>query len=180
MSCCGEPKRPNGSTNQPPSQNGHLISQQPSPHPGAFHEKQASFQQPSIPSPAPTHPYGQQSFIDPNAQFQSTSPSNWSHHSPSPPPPVNQFGVFGSPAASSHVNMSYSTTQPLIQPSPVHNGSYRGDSTSPNWPITSTVTSISPINDRQLQGFSPPSDEGKMSISIDFGVSHDVFFSIVS
>lgn len=150
MSCCGTPKGVKDLTNHAPLQNGQMVNQQPSPHPGLYQEKQ--FQPPSIPSPVPTHPY------DPRGFSQSQ------HGSPSPPPP-SQFG--GMPA---NFQSPYSTMQsPLLQPTPAHS---RGDSASPGrMSMMSPMTSSTPINGGQPSTFHAPSDEGKMSISIDFGES---------
>src|ERR1700735_1379153 len=129
-SCCGEPATEESKQATP--YNRQPIDQQPSPHPGAqFHDKRPSFQQPALTSPTPTHPYSQNSYTGQNG-YQQPLPSNWSHHSPSPPP-VNQFGAYGSSTITGSSN-SYSQTQhqPLLQPTPVHNAALRGDTSSPH------------------------------------------------
>lgn len=173
MSCCGEPNKPKDEANRVAPFNGQTVNQQPGPHPGVqYHEKQASFQQPTIPSPTPTHPYGQQSFNGHNGHQQ--TPSNWSQHSPSPPP-MNQFGAYGAPGLPAPTPSSfngsstaYSQHQSLLQPSPVHNASFRGNTSSPHTSMTSPPPMTATPMPRQ--DFRPPSDEGKMSVSIDFGV----------
>ena len=162
MSCCGEANVPN-QTNQATTQNRQLINQQPGPHPGAqFHEKQHSFQQPTVTSPTPTHPYGQNTYAFQNGY----QPQQWQHNSPSPPP-INQFGAYGSPTSPGSPNgSSQMQLQPLLQPSPVHNASLRGDVSSLHARTLSPPLISIP---QPRQEFKSPSDEGKMSVAIDFG-----------
>lgn len=166
MSCCGEPNKPKDEANRVSPYNNGTVTQQPGPHPGAqFHEKQPSFQQPNIPSPIPSHPYGQNTMNTLNSHQH--TPSNWSTHSPSPPP-TNQFGAYGTPGLNNTFNGSvngFPQHQPLLSPSPTHNASHRSDTTSPHMSMSSPPMTTSSAR----QDFRPPSDEGKMSVSIDFG-----------
>jgi hypothetical protein len=161
MGCCGEPNHLKGATNRVTSNNGQPVTQQPGPHPGAqIQEKQTSFQQPTIPAPTPTHPYGQNSYgqnghYQSQPQAQAQPPATWSHHSSSPPP-VNQFGAHGT------FNNSAVLQQPLLQPNPVHNASYRA--TSPPIQAGSPLNTTAPRPDFR-------SNEGRMSVSIDFGTT---------
>jgi len=161
MGCCGEPNHVKGATNRVTSNNGQPVTQQPGPHPGAqLQEKQTSFQQPTIPAPTPTHPYGQNSYgqnghYQSQPQAQAQPPATWSHHSSSPPP-VNQFGAHGT------FNNSAVLQQPLLQPNPVHNASYRA--TSPPIQTGSPLNTTAPRQDFR-------SNEGRMSVSIDFGTT---------
>jgi hypothetical protein len=163
MSCCGQSNGPQDPSN-PATPYRQPIDQQPSPHPGAqIHNKSHSFQQPNLTAPTPMHSYNQNSYAGQNGH-QAQQPSNWSQHSPSPPP-VNQFGVYGLPAIAAASN-SYPQAQYQPQLNLIHNPSLRGGTSSPPTSMTSPLmTSIS----APRQDFRPPSDEGKVSVAIDFG-----------
>lgn len=165
MGCCGEPNVPADESNRAAPHNRQLIDQQPGLHPGAqFYEKQPTFQQPVLTAPTPTHPQVQNTYTGQNG-YQPQQPSNWSQHSPSPPP-VNQFGTF-SPALTAVPGSSSNYSQtPFLQPSPVHNPSPGGDTSSPNTSISSPLINL--VSSAR-QDFRAPSDEGKMSVAIDFG-----------
>src|SRR6267154_402809 len=157
MSCCGEPNSRNVASNQPTPYHRQPIDQQPGPHPGAqFHEKQSTFQQPTLTSPSPVHSYNQNSYVGQNG-FQPQPSGGWQQHSPSPPP-VNQFGGYPSPVAqSAATNYSQIPHQSLLQLNSVHTGSIRGDTSTLR---TSTGPPISSVASPR-QDFRPPSDEGK-------------------
>lgn len=189
MSCCGEPVNKNKEdTNRVVPFNIQSINQQPSPHPGAQFQEKAAFQHPGILSPPPTHQYngntyGQNNVAQPQVLTAWAQPGQ-----PTPsPPPVNQFNSFVPPTspllppstptnnASNTYNGSANGYAPLTHPSPVQSFPYRADTTSPAASIAvppMTATSSQP-------------DEGKMSVSIDFGkclykISHFTHkFSIV-
>ncbi|KAF8970592.1 hypothetical protein BDZ97DRAFT_1790034 [Flammula alnicola] len=166
MSCCGEPKE-NGLTNNVKPQAMGPIVNQPTLQPGL--EKPQYFQQPSIspPPPAFANTFSANGF----QQTPQQQPGAWSQ-SPSPPP-VNDFGALqnaGTPPPPSTFNGSttyngstFSVTngfssmnQPLMRPSSAH---------SPHM-------SISTPPPGQMNQHNPAvQEEGKMSISIDFGTT---------
>jgi hypothetical protein len=172
MSCCGEPannsKEP---SNRPTQHNPQSVTRQPGPHPGPqFQNQPASFQQPNITAPAPTHQFN--GFAQNSLQQQPWEPKpspgpQFNPYQPSSSPPLSTpspGGWNGSQNTYNGTNGSYSTTgnQPLISPSPAQ---LRSSSVSPG------LTSPPPIRppSRDQQSYAPPSDEGKMSVSIDFG-----------
>lgn len=147
LSCCGQAKiQQNGATNsQPPLLTGSTVTSQPSLHPGLNN----AFQQPSISPPPPALP---------NANGFQQQPSWGQSHSP---PLMNEFGA-----------------SPLSQPTAVstfngttYNGSHfniANGFSSINQPIPRPTSAHSPHSPPQLNV--PIQDEGKMSISIDFGM----------
>jgi hypothetical protein len=158
MSCCGNARsenavRPINGTYQPYP----LTTQQPSPHPviTPFQEKpfqhqqqQQPFQPPGITSPPPAHvlPHmngGAQSPPPPSTMTHSSLPPS------SPPPTQPQMSGFIDPMGS---------LSPLRRPSPAYPAAG-----NPN--IISTYQSSAPLVPNTV----PPTDEGKMSVSIDFG-----------
>lgn len=149
MSCCGEPKiADEQARNRPVAQSSGYINQQPGPQVG-LSEKQG-FRQPSISSPSPVHnnPYGQ------NGQQQL-----WGSQSPSPPP--------GTPWNSQYTNVQPQNdrTSPIMRPNSTHqpSSSISAMRMSPGpGPLSPT-----PLGPRRE--FAQPVDEGKMSVSIDFG-----------
>lgn len=179
MSCCGEPNNaPVPENRAVNTYNNQTVNQQPTPHPG-FQGQPISFQQPNISSPPNAYSQnsfgpngvGQSGFQQPNG-FQQPQQNGWSH-SPSPPP-MNQFGQPNqpnlhapTPSTYNASTNSYGTMAPLLQPSPVHTPSqgFRSSTASPPGQM------VSPAVPPPQQAFKPPSDEGKMSVSIDFGPS---------
>lgn len=153
MSCCGDPvHKDNQYTNRQPPLNTGIVQQQPPPHaPAHIYEKPALLASPASPlRPSP-----------PPQSFQShRPPSQWGAGSPSPPPPsIHQSMNFGVPGAQPGIS-------PLYQPSPVH-ALHRNGSTSPSLSLSVTQSAIG-----SAYGSTAPtstSDEGRMSISIDFG-----------
>jgi hypothetical protein len=146
MSCCGTPAtqqaadEKNRQYPQYPQQS--PVNQQPSPQPGlGWHEK--PYQPPTIPSPPPTH---------------------YSHGTSHSPPPQSTFGQsYQQPGLSP--NNSSGTTYPVpsvvrppptLPPSPPPVGSY------------GPISSVSPLP--PTKGYAVPTDEGKLSVSIDFGM----------
>lgn len=147
MSCCGTPAAKKGADEknrqypQYPTQS--PVNQQPSPQPGlGWQEK--PYQPPSIPSPPPTH-YSHGTSHSPPPQ----STLNHSYQQPGFNP--NNLGGTTYPAP------SITRPPPSLPPSPPPVGSYG--------PI-STVSPLSPT-----KGYTIPTDEGKLSVSIDFGMS---------
>jgi hypothetical protein len=154
--CCGKPISNDLEGNRKVEQyhSSSPISQQPGRQPGLSWEK---FGLPSISSPSPTYPYG-------------------SSHSPPLPSIYNGFSGSGpSPAASSSFFEQSPTngyrgggSPPPLRPNSGHgmritSGSANRYSTRSGSLIASVVPIISSNN------YVPPSDEGKLSVSIDFG-----------
>jgi hypothetical protein len=142
MGCCGEPNDSSkGLTNGAASHNHAIINQQPVPQPGLG---KPSIQSPSIPSPPLAYNSGQNGFQYPPA-------SNLTHSTP--PPQFNPSTYNGSVT-------NYSLNEPLRSNSPPH----RGSTISP-MPMLPAIMGTSSA---QGQSSSSP-DEGRMSVSIDFG-----------
>lgn len=172
MGCCGESR-----DKKEPSQNEvgvvYPTSQQPSPHPGALAEKQ-QFIPPSIPSPPPSHnqqfgmtsplmqqqPWmnqGQQQMMMPQASqgynlpAGAYNPFQGGSSSPSPPPPI------ASPQFPGMNSMIQDTA--FARPNPFPYGYNQQNRSS---------VMMSTQNPTRIQS-APVIDEGKMSVSIDFG-----------
>ncbi|KAG8732129.1 hypothetical protein FRC10_001198 [Ceratobasidium sp. 414] len=169
MSCCGESRKdPAQNTNnygEKPS-NG-IINQQPAMHTGMMGGPPMHHPQPMSPPPLSYQPQRQSSFGPPSL-YSGNQPHAMGG------PLMNQFGQFGSP----------STT--LVDPQPSMHGkdpttsSFRASTISPPpmtaYPPGGTMNqpggiamSVSP----QVVSYAPPPtvEEGKMSISIDFGTT---------
>lgn len=153
MGCCGEPNddAAANATNPPPPMG--IVTNQPTGHPGL--EKPQGFLQPSI-SPLPSAQlYG-------NGQQQ----ASWTQ-TPVPTTPVDlhvqQFGAYPSspPPGSATLNGSpaysatYSLNDSIMRPAVAHGRNFSVNSVNPQLPNMSST---------------PSYDEGKMSISIDFGM----------
>jgi len=144
MSCCGTPAGNQGADgkNLPHSQYPPQspINKQPGPQPGlGWQEK--PYQPPTIPTPPPTH---------------------YSHGTSNSPPPSNfnnsyQQSVFNPSTQSGTTFQSPSIVRPppSLPPSPPPVGSY------------GPVSVVSPPP--PAIGYIIPTDEGKLSVSIDFG-----------
>jgi hypothetical protein len=155
MSCCGEsrPKdgvRPIGTLQPYP-----ITTQQPSPHPviTPFQEKPFQpFQPPNIVSPPPVHASPHL-----NGGTQSPPPQSSSAHGPLPPnspgPTLPQMGTYSRAVVDPAGSLS-----PLRRPSAAY-----GPTRNPN--ILSTYQGSATPMPTSI----PPTDEGKMSVSIDFG-----------
>ena len=147
MSCCGTPAGKKGADgkNHPYSQYPQQspINQQPGPQPGlGWQEK--PYQPPTIPSPPPTH-Y-----------------SHATSHSPPPQSPFNtsyqQSGFNPSTfSGTTHQTPSIVRPPPSLPPSPPPAGAY------------GPISIVSPPP--PAKGYAIPTDEGKLSVSIDFGTS---------
>ena len=147
MSCCGTPAKNKGADekNRPypqyPQQS--PINQQPSPQPGlGWQEK--PYQHPTIPSPPPTL---------------------YSHGTSHSPPPQSHFSNSYQQSGFNPSTLSGTTYQapsiirppPSLPPSPPPVGVY------------GPVSTVSPPP--PTKGYTVPTDEGKLSVSIDFGTS---------
>lgn len=152
MSCCGESRPQSGVRPVGTLQPYPITTQQPSSHPviTPFQEKPFQpFQPPNVVSPPPVH-----AVPHPNGGSQSPPPQLntglGSFPPASPPSTLAQMGTFNRDAPGS--------LSPLQQPSAAYSpagnpnilSTYQGSAT----PMPTSV---------------PPTDEGKMSVSIDFG-----------
>ena len=153
MGCCGEPiTAENATSNRPQAYPQNAITnQQPTPQPGL---EKFLFQQPTIPSPPPVH-----------SQLQSGTPQppSWGvtpFPYPSPPSPPAQSSFNSSSA--------FLSNEPLLRPSSAHQSTY---GTSPSISTAHLSLGQRMASPPLPKTSSPPPDEGKMSISIDFGES---------
>jgi hypothetical protein len=173
MSCCGSPRPqdksiPTVGTRSVPVGGGALqqqqqqqqqypVSQQPTAHPGIispYHPPAdaSSFRPPDINSPPAVYPMAHL-----NGTAHSPPPTVSTLHGSVPPSPVPQMGMYTSaspPLLDPNVSLS-----PLRRPSPTDPTS--GSSSPPN--LLSTYQSSATMPSM------PPIDEGKVSVSIDFG-----------
>ncbi|KAF9558515.1 hypothetical protein CPC08DRAFT_743329 [Agrocybe pediades] len=168
MSCCGEPKDVSGMNRPQPFQVAPVTTQ---PGFNPTMQQPQSFQQPSIPPPPPVHANG---FGTTNGLRQQQT--GWSQSAS--PPPTNDFAQLnqhltgpgmnptnGSTynGSSFNVNSGFSSiNQPLMRPGSAH---------SPHMSMTTPppLSTSPPLG--IPQGTAPVQDEGKMSISIDFGTT---------
>lgn len=186
MGCCGEPSDKSSSQELnrvvPFATEG--IAQQPSPQPGiSWEQEKLAFQQPIVPSPQPVLQYGgqyQPSFQQIPGQVQNGMAQPWTQSqqfdmltpSGSPPPPSpHAFGNMENGALMPSTRTSTPSTYvanplngysppPLTQPTAAHHSS--------GMSISGRRTT-SPPTSAQISGYVPPMDEGKLSVSIDFG-----------
>ena len=146
MPCCGTPAGNKGVDEKnhvyPQYPQQSPINQQPGPQPGlGWQEK--PYQPPTIPSPPPTH-YS-------HGTSHSPPPSNFNHS-------FQQSGFNPSTlSGTTYQTPSIIRPPPSLPPSPPPVGGYG--------PI-STVSPPPPA-----KGYVVPTDEGKLSVSIDFGAS---------
>ncbi|KAJ3995986.1 hypothetical protein F5050DRAFT_1762962 [Lentinula boryana] len=157
MSCCGEAKSSNDERQTRANVGNQIISQQPGPMAGLSEKPGAVFQSPSPPPAAHPNYYGQ------NVQ------PTWPSSSPSPPP-MNQFGTPppGSPPSNASFSLNSRIGDSLARPSSsfqAGHGIGAGGSMSPSM----SPPSMTPVQIRSES--STVVDEGKMSISIDFGTT---------
>jgi hypothetical protein len=157
MSCCGQARDPNENNNRAvaPTQ---IINQQPGPLPAL---EKPYFQTPSVSPPPAVHPspYGQ------NGSF-AQQPS-WTSHSPSPPP-MNQFGTPppGSPPPTTSFSLNGRIGDSIIRPS---SSFQAGHGMGGN--LTSSLSGSFTTPQIKTEGSNFGADEGRMSISIDFGTT---------
>ncbi|KAG8718337.1 hypothetical protein FRC09_012815 [Ceratobasidium sp. 395] len=177
MSCCGESRKKqdqnnNQYNNEKPPPHG-IINQQPTLHTGMMQQAgppQMHHPQPHAMAPPPlTYQPNRQSSFDPTGMQNGFSPNGMAS------PPMNQFGQFGSP----------STT--LVDPQPSMHGkdpttsSLRTSTISPPlmtaYPTGGTMNQLGGMgmgaSAAQIVSYAPPPtvEEGKMSVSIDFGTT---------
>jgi hypothetical protein len=149
MSCCGESdsKANEAKNRQAPAPN-QTIAQQPLATPGPQYVK-PSFQQPvpGLAAPAPTYPQ--------NGLLQQPTGGQYPGHSPQP-----DFSSYSPPT--SFPTFPYGSTNSTL--------------VNPQYPPQSRVDTTSPISVATTQQplVLPPVDEGKMSVSIDFGEPHEI------
>lgn len=175
MGCCGQPydETTTNSQKQLVANNSYPTNQQPSPHPGTqYQEKQ--FLPPTIPSPAPTQQFGSQNGAGANGFPQQPWQQQMLAGSPPPPstspPPFNPYQLSGSPSPPiaatqfSGSNLHGMANMAAVQrPMPYYPGASAAQSS-----IMMTTSKLSGMKTPETV---PAADEGKMSISIDFGAS---------
>ncbi|TFK47219.1 actin-like ATPase domain-containing protein [Heliocybe sulcata] len=164
MSCCGTPRKPNEEEGNriTPFNTGH-ITQQPGSHPGLqFNEK--GFQSPPLSPPPAALQFGA------NGSSSSPPPQPWGSpgHSPPAMAQFNPYAQNGSSSTGSPDTFSRLLTPQVLQPSPVH-AYARTMTTSPPMALSNPQVVSPPL--AQGASFSPPSDEGKIVVSIDFGTT---------
>jgi|ERR1700722_7253033 len=152
MGCCGEPVGPTDQTNRPVPDNTAAVNQQPAPHPSPYYGQGPQ----SSPSPP-------QNVYSPNGLQPLQPQPTWA-----PPPAMSQLHSFSgtppptmaSPYQGSTTGYSTLPGQSLLHPNPAHALPQRGDTAPPT------------ANPQIMPHSSPQStvDEGKMSVSIDFGM----------
>lgn len=168
MGCCGEsrdePVAEEGNRITPFKQ-GEPVNQQPSPQSTPHWQEKASFQPPNLSTPPPALQYGQNGqtpLHQPWAQ-QPSAPFNPYAFSSSPPPatsPTIHGTGYGS-SSPSPPPTAFGATATLAQP---------GAAYAPNGTNRMTVTGRGASGAALSQNdFAAPSDEGKISVSIDFG-----------
>jgi hypothetical protein len=170
MSCCGESRDkpvPEEGNRITPFKEGQPITQQPAAQVSPHWQEKAIFQPPSIATPPPAIPYGhpQNSYgqlHQPWAQQPST-PFNPYAASGSPPPSTNATspGLFDS-SMNGYTSSSPSpppNTYGLAQPSAAYGAN--------RMTVSGRASAATPLTQRD---FAAPSDEGKISVSIDFGM----------
>ncbi|KAJ7584841.1 hypothetical protein C8J56DRAFT_949180 [Mycena floridula] len=129
-------------SNRPTAPNPGWVTQQPTGQPGL---EKPFFVQPALASPPPVHnnPYGQNGFDQQNGFAQQQQ--SWAQHTPSPPPmTINSQSQFNPYDSTSPIMRPGSALQPSINQVPM------------NIPRTTSPQNV---------------DEGKMSVSIDFGTT---------
>ncbi|KAF8904785.1 hypothetical protein CPB84DRAFT_1677131 [Gymnopilus junonius] len=165
MSCCGEPNTNNGATNRAQPQSTGMVASQPGYFPGM--EKPQFFQQPSISPP----PAAQMNPFSANGFQQTLQQPAWAHTAT--PPPVNEYGQVTANNTGSAMQASTAT----------YNGTYNGSNFNvasgfapSNQPLAHPGHSHSPSLSLSTSpppppASVPPQDEGRLSISIDFGTT---------
>ena len=162
MGCCGTKSTPQiSNSGKPVSQHSGSVSTQPASQP--MMEKPSQFNHVNHVSPPPqVHT----NTFNPNAPFQQPqltgNQQQW-HTTPSPPPKTtNDFGSFNTATSSTAFGASTFNSSMLSGQTP-----YTAS------PQASLLRSASPPASNMLYGQTKgaPQDEGKMSVSIDFGKS---------
>jgi len=186
MSCCGEPKKPSlDEFNRPPPQQEfsgqQWVNQQPGPQPmlekppgmqqmngGSYNSTE--FHPPPLASPPPTMSFmnGSMNGSQVHMQYQQQQQQQqlpqgaWSpppvHHTPSPPPTTS------SPY---QTTTAFSADSHSLRPSSLYQSSFGG--MGPPAPISPPPMTATPFSSLPPTTRALPPDEGKMSVSIDFG-----------
>ena len=165
MGCCGEPDKAPEQGNRQILDNSNIpVTQQPGPHPGAqYFDKSLPVQT--------TGTYVQNGYQQAQVYSQAQAQQAWEQHTASLANKANSNlapSSMGSPSPPVALNegqnrYSIPPQQSLIRPSPIHASPQRSDAT-PHVSVSSP----------QMMPYNPPTqtsvDEGKMSVSIDFGV----------
>lgn len=172
MGCCGESREdpiPEEGNRITPFKEGGPIAQQPSSQSTPQWQEKASFQPPSLSTPPPALQYGQ------NGQNQLHQP--WAQQ---PATPFNPYALTSSPPPA---------TSPTMFNGSINGTGYGSSSPSPppnaygmNSHLTQPGAAYAPGANRMTvtgrgmsatgltqNDFAAPSDEGKISVSIDFG-----------
>ncbi|KAJ3986951.1 hypothetical protein F5890DRAFT_1571980 [Lentinula detonsa] len=157
MSCCGEAKSSNDGRQTRANVGNQIISQQPGPMAGLSEKPGAVFQSPSPPPAAHPNYYGQ------NAQ------PPWPSSSPSPPP-MSQFGIPppGSPPPNASFSLNSRIGDSIARPSSSFQAGH-GNGAGGSMSLSMSPPSMTPVQIRSESN--TVVDEGKMSISIDFGTT---------
>ncbi|PPR00589.1 hypothetical protein CVT26_009864 [Gymnopilus dilepis] len=166
MSCCGEPNTKNNATNRVQPQSTGTVVNQPGYAPSMAQPQ--FFQQPSIspPPPAQVNTFGANGFQ------QTLQQPAWSHAAT--PPPMNDFGQVTANNTGSAMHGTMGTFNGTYNGSSfnVANGfssvgpplAHPGHSHSPSMSMSTSPPPPRPPS-------APPQDEGRLSISIDFGTT---------
>lgn len=164
MGCCGETRQPGEERQVQAEPTPFMVNQQPSPHPGLQPFQEKPFSPPHINSPpAAQHFNGQANSY--GMQQQQFMQQQWAGNDPRGGG-MNQMGTPSNMGSNMPMSPPGSYTPLLdpnvIRPSPVH-------ASRPTTPMTVT----SPLMSRTVNSQSPPNaqDEGRVSVSIDFGAS---------
>ncbi|KAL5478877.1 hypothetical protein ACEPAI_2154 [Sanghuangporus weigelae] len=168
MGCCGESlNKYDDKQNLNVQNNVYPTNQQPSPHPGALYHEKQQFQPPSIPSPPPAQQFGGQIAVNGSGflqqPWQQQMPPSSSPPLPSSPGAFNPYQLSTSPSPPpASAQFSGTTLNGMAQ-----SGSFQaGSRYSSVMMMTSRVEgSVKSSN------AGPAIDEGKMSVSIDFGTT---------
>ncbi|KAJ4481021.1 hypothetical protein J3R30DRAFT_3287382 [Lentinula aciculospora] len=156
MSCCGEPKSSNDERQTRAVVGGQIISQQPGPMTGLSEKPGAVLHSPSPPPVAYANHYAQQ--------------PSWSSSSPSPPP-TNQFRTPppGSPPPNASFSFNSHIGNSIARPSSSFQAGH-GTGGGGSMSFSMSHSSMAPVQIRS-ENSAVGVDEGKMSISIDFGTT---------
>jgi len=155
MSCCGSAKEPGIANSKPAPQHMGMVTAQP--------RGQPMMHQPAISPPPQVHP----NTFNPGAQFQQqqNTGTQWTSGAPTPMN-ASEFGSFNTATTATAFNGSaYNPSTFNVQTGFASNTPSVMRTSSP---AMSNMVSSTPMPQSRLSQSSPP-DEGKMSVSIDFG-----------
>lgn len=156
--CCGEPAGQKLANNTRVSQYPQSpVSQQPAPQPGLQWQEKNDYLPPHIPSPSPSHsPYGLSNSPPPQSQYNGYTPANTS--------------TLYESTLNGHAFSTSGSPPPLLRPNPVHAMGSQPPGLYNGMAMGNKITSVTPATAQN--GYAPASDEGKLSVSIDFGMIH--------